>query len=58
MLLVSLPHPFSLLHFYSQNISFVFSGYAPLSVRLLELLDKPNGWAQFEEVSVCVSTYV
>lgn len=35
-----------------KNISFVFSGYAPLSVRLLELLDKPNGWTQFEEVSV------
>ena len=35
---------------HTQSISFVFSGYDPLSVRLLEVLDKPNGWTQFEEV--------
>ena len=34
-----------------KDISYVFSGYAPLSVRLVELLEKPNGWAAFEEVS-------
>ena len=34
-----------------KDISYVFSGYAPLSIRLLEvLLERPNGWNTFEEV--------
>ncbi len=47
-----------------KDIAYVFSGYAPLSVRLVELLDKPNGPATFEEVSCgcqssidCVANY-
>ena len=31
----------------------MFSGYAPLSVRLVELFEKPQGWGTFEEVSGC-----
>ena len=43
-----------MLYLYPQHpkdISYVFSGYAPLSVRLVELLEKPNGLATFEEVT-------
>ncbi len=33
-----------------RDISYVFSGYAPLSVRLVQLLERPGtGWADFEE---------
>ncbi|XP_064392951.1 vacuolar protein sorting-associated protein 33A-like isoform X2 [Halichondria panicea] len=34
-----------------KDISYVFSGYAPLSVRLVELFEKPQGWGTFEEVT-------
>lgn len=34
-----------------KDISYVFSGYAPLSVRLVELLERPNGWSSFEEAT-------
>ena len=33
-----------------KDISFVFSGYAPLSVRLIEVLEKQNGFTIFDEV--------
>jgi len=35
-----------------KDISYVFSGYAPLSIRLMEILfERPNGWNTFEEVT-------
>ena len=33
-----------------KDTSYVFSGYAPLSIRLIEMLEKPNGFAKMEEV--------
>ena len=32
----------------------MFTGYAPLSIRLIELFERPQGWGVFEEVCVCV----
>ena len=37
-----------------KDISYVFTGYAPLSIRLIELFEKPQGWGAFEEVCECV----
>ena len=34
-----------------KDVAYVFSGYAPLSVRLVEILERPNGFAAFEEVT-------
>ena len=33
-----------------KDTSYVFSGYAPLSIRLVEMLEKQNGFAKMEEV--------
>ena len=33
-----------------QDLSYLFSGYAPLSIKLLEVLEKQQGFAAFEEV--------
>ena len=42
-----------------KDISYVFSGYAPLSIRLMEILfERPNGWNTFEEVRVRTSFQV
>ena len=32
----------------------MYSGYAPLSVRIVEMLTKPNGVREYAEVCVCV----
>jgi hypothetical protein len=33
-----------------KDIAYVFSGYAPATVRLVEYVDKPNEWSQIEEI--------
>ena len=37
-----------------QSLSYLFSGYAPLSVKLVEVLSRKQGFSTFEEVCVCV----
>ena len=31
------------------DVSYVFSGYAPISARLIELTSKPNGWRSIDD---------
>lgn len=40
------------------DISYCYSGYAPLSVRLVEHVVKHNGWSGIEEVIVTLEFFV
>ena len=39
------------------DIAYVFSGYAPLTVRLAQFLARPQGWRGLEEVTLLLADF-